>query len=270
MESQTLLQADYLDIIFDKRNKAYGGYELRKHYERRVKKAGFYALLGITAVFTFSFIAEHRKADGAILTMDKASVLTQIQIAPPPIAPPPPVVPPRATTPPPPPAPSKMFTPPVVTDEPIKPDEAMTRVSELKNINPGLSNTKGDSTSEGSIGSMGTGPGTVIPPLPTVSEPKLWVEQMPEFAGDLNSYLANHVTYPPQARSAGLEGTVGIKFVVNENGTISDVRVVRSLGADCDEEARKAIAGMPRWKPGKQNGIPVKVYFTQAITFKLQ
>jgi protein TonB len=61
-----------------------------------------------------------------------------------------------------------------------------------------------------------------------------------------------------------------VKFVVNEDGHISEVQVVRGIGGGCDEEAKRVVQAMPAWKPGKQNGKAVKVYFTLPIQFKLE
>lgn len=146
----------------------------------------------------------------------------------------------------------------------------MTKVEDLKNATAGLSDAKGDSTA-GIAGASGDKPGIVAPVKESGPAPiPVLVEQMPVFGGDLGSYLSSHMRYPEQARAAGIEGRVGVKFVVNEDGSISDIKIMRSLGAGCDEEAVRVLAAMPKWKPGRNNGIPVKVYFTIPIVFKLQ
>jgi protein TonB len=99
--------------------------------------------------------------------------------------------------------------------------------------------------------------------------PHVWVEQMPVFEGDLNTFLSRNLRYPDAARENGIEGRVIIKFVVNEDGSVSNAMVERGIGGGCDEEALRIIRSMPKWKPGKQNGMPVKVFFTQAIKFVL-
>lgn len=101
--------------------------------------------------------------------------------------------------------------------------------------------------------------------------PKLfhYVEQMPSPGYGFNTYLADHLQYPDRARVAKLEGKVVMEFIVNEDGTISNAKVVRGIGDECDVEALKVIKNMPRWQPGKQNGMAVKVLFTLPIIFKL-
>ena len=79
----------------------------------------------------------------------------------------------------------------------------------------------------------------------------------------------NNIKYPEVARTSGITGTVYVQFVVEKDGSISDVKVVRGIGGGCDEEAVRVVKSMPRWKPGKQRGQPVRVYFTLPIEFKL-
>jgi TonB family protein len=104
------------------------------------------------------------------------------------------------------------------------------------------------------------------------AEPKIYtyVEQMPVAGYDFNKYLSDSLHYPDSARINNIEGRVILKFIVNENGDISDAIVVRGIGGGCDEEALRVIKNMPVWKPGAQNGQPVKVLFTIPIVFKLE
>jgi protein TonB len=71
------------------------------------------------------------------------------------------------------------------------------------------------------------------------------------------------------ARDNGIEGTVYLKFVVDKNGKVSDVKVQRGIGAGCDEEAVRVVSTMPNWTPGRQNGAAVNVYFTLPVKFDL-
>ncbi len=95
------------------------------------------------------------------------------------------------------------------------------------------------------------------------------VEQMPVTGYPLYNYLQENVNYPEEARRKNIEGRVLVKFVVNEDGHISDCSVIKGIGGGCDQEALRVIAAMPPWKPGMLNGKPVKVYFTQPISFRL-
>ena len=93
---------------------------------------------------------------------------------------------------------------------------------------------------------------------------------MPAAPYDINEFLSKNLRYPDQARESNIQGRVIVKFVVNEDGSISDVSVVKGIGAGCDEEAKRVVASLPKWKPGKQNGNPVRVYFTLPINYKLE
>jgi protein TonB len=93
---------------------------------------------------------------------------------------------------------------------------------------------------------------------------------MPSADYDWQAYLGRNLRYPEAAREINIEGKVMVRFVVNEDGSISDVEVLRGIGGGCDEEAKRVVAGMPKWKPGKQEGKAVKVYFMLPISFKLE
>lgn len=120
-----------------------------------------------------------------------------------------------------------------------------------------------------------------IPPVPEQKEEEsveageifYVVESMPEFPGGeakIYEYLANTLQYPTQAREAGIQGRVFLTFVVEKDGLITDVRVLRGIGGGCDEEAVRVVENMPKWTPGKQRGIPVRVQFNLPIKFTLQ
>ena len=99
------------------------------------------------------------------------------------------------------------------------------------------------------------------------------VEQMPSFPGGngaLLEYLATHVKYPVVAQKNGVQGRVIVSFVVERDGSITDVRVVRSVDPSLDREAARVVSSMPRWTPGKQNGSAVRVKYNVPVMFKLQ
>lgn len=108
-----------------------------------------------------------------------------------------------------------------------------------------------------------------------VEEQKVFdvVEQMPQFPGGdaaLMQFLSSHIKYPAVAEENGIQGRVVCTFVVERNGSISDVRVVKSVDPSLDKEAMRVIKSMPNWIPGKQNGQAVRVKYTVPVTFKLQ
>ncbi len=99
------------------------------------------------------------------------------------------------------------------------------------------------------------------------------VEEMPYFPGgeaERNKFLSDNITYPQQATENGIQGTVYTSFIVDSNGKIEDAKILRGIGGGCDEEALRVVKLMPRWKPGKQSGKPVRVLFNMPVYFKLQ
>jgi protein TonB len=98
----------------------------------------------------------------------------------------------------------------------------------------------------------------------------IWIaEVMPEFKGNIFEFLSKNVKYPVVAQELGVQGRVICQFVVNKDGSIDEVEVVRSIDTNLDKEAVRVIKSMPNWKPGKQNGKPVRVRFTLPVNFKL-
>ena len=99
------------------------------------------------------------------------------------------------------------------------------------------------------------------------------VEEMPAFPGGeakLMEYVAKNIKYPQIARETGIQGRVFVGFVVEPDGSVSNVKVLRGIGGGCDEEAMRVVKSMPKWKPGKQRGKAVRVSYMLPVNFKLQ
>ena len=99
------------------------------------------------------------------------------------------------------------------------------------------------------------------------------VEQMPEFPGgdkELYQFIADNLKYPAEAKEKGIKGRVFVNFIVEPDGSVSDIRVLRGIGGGCDEEAVRIVESMPKFKPGMQNGEAVRVSYTVPVNFKLQ
>ena len=144
-----------------------------------------------------------------------------------------------------------------------------------------------DATS-GTVTADGTGDVELIAPpeasTPTTKEislevtPKtedvfIMVEQQPQYPGGmeaLRQFLSNNLSYPRQATSAGVSGRVFVSFVVNTDGSLTDVQVLKGIGFGCDEEAMRVVQKMPRWRPGKQSGRAVRVKYNLPISFTLE
>ena len=94
-------------------------------------------------------------------------------------------------------------------------------------------------------------------------------EDMPVFPGNVQKWIAQRVRYPQLAAEAGIQGKVYIQFVVEKNGSVSNIKVVRGVDELLDKEALRVISEMPKWTPGKQRGKAVRVSYTMPITFKL-
>ena len=99
------------------------------------------------------------------------------------------------------------------------------------------------------------------------------VEQMPFFPGGDNAlmkYIASHLQYPPMAEEQGIQGKCIVQFVVTSTGDIGEVKIIRSLSPECDNEAKRLISTLPRFNPGQQDGQPVNVWYTTLVSFRLQ
>ena len=98
----------------------------------------------------------------------------------------------------------------------------------------------------------------------------MYVERMPVARYSVPTYLAANLHYPDNARENNIEGRVIVKFVVDKKGRIKDAHIIKSIGGGCDEEALRVVKNMPRWKPGRNKGKRIKVWYTLPIVFKLQ
>ena len=265
MKAEGVDTSRWEDIVFEHRNKAYGAYFIRNIYSRHVIQAALIASAIVGLILAFPTIAEFFKAQTDVEEVG----LKQVKYTD--LAPPPPI---DKNTPPPPkldiPPPVKTiikFLPPKVTDKQIEEEEKMPTIEEIK------VNDTGAETVEGV--------GDVIFDEPVEEVVKdesdedvifTVVEQQAEFEGGFEAmakFIAKNMKYPAQARRMGVEGSVFVSFVVDKEGNISDPQVIKGISADCDKEAIRVVKAMPPWKPGKQNGKPVKSRFVLPIKFRL-
>ncbi len=159
-------------------------------------------------------------------------------------------------------------------------DEQLEEEKQVKNQDEVLDN-------EAAVGAVDITEGTndlnkVMVKEEVIAEPKVeeeqpmsisMVEQKPQFAGGeaaMYKWLSDNIVYPPAAAEEGVSGRVVVEFVVGKDGSISNVRVVRSRHTALDKEALRVVKAMPNWIPGRNNGQPVKVTYTLPVTFKLQ
>ncbi len=270
MTTPNLLSQDYLDILYTGRNKAYGSYELRRAYGLRARRALVAVVITAGVLSAYPVLAgllTARPSSLAVATPPPVEIRRLEADVPPPPKPPVPV-------PPAPPAPTVKFPPPVVVpDDQTKPDDAPPTVDDLRDKAPGLSNSDGPGNPDALIqdpSGTGTGPAVVVDAVkPKTDSVHVFVDQMPQFPGDISAYLSRNLQYPDAAREAQMTGRASVRFVVNEQGAISDIHVLKDIGYGSRQEVERVVRAMPRWKPGKQNGVPVKVWYTLPVKFEL-
>ncbi len=255
MNMQHILSSDYLDIVFGNRNKLYGAYELRKNYAKRLR----YALLAVLMFCAVPFfILREDQSSSVIQPVHINATLSDIQVIPPPQPKPAEQTASRAQT---------KYNRPVVTEDNIPESEMLTQ-DELKDNIPGIATTEGDGAD---APQPDEGTRKIFLPATGITQPVAvrYVAQMPEFNGDLNTYLFRNLKYPSFARENNIEGRVIVEFIINEDGSITEAKIIKGIGGGCDEEALRVIKNMPGWKAGMHNGKFVKVYFVLPIVFKL-
>ena len=168
------------------------------------------------------------------------------------------------------------FTAPVIKkDDEVRPEDEMKSQDEIMNskVAVGFANVIGNDES-GEV--LKAKEALVTEPVkPKEEENKVFdvVEQMPSFPGGmaaLMAYLQKSIKYPPVAEENGIQGRVVCTFVVERDGSVTDVRVAKSVDPSLDKEAVRVVSAMPKWIPGKQNGQSVRVKYTLPVTFRLQ
>lgn len=277
METTKLLNSDFIDILFDDRNKDYGAYELRRKYNKRVRNA----VMGMSAIVVVviggylisSNLIASDKTHEALITYDEPEMIeAKLKEEPPVYTPPPPIQEPppaaKAT------ADAAIFK--IAPDEDVKPEDEVPKNEDLKEKVIGVANADGDPNGVDFEVPDGVKGGTGIIEAPKAAEKEkihTFVEIMPEFPGGeaaLMKFLRNNTNYPSMASDNGISGTVFVKFVVDKNGEINNVMVEGAKkGGGLEEEAIRVVKKMPKWKAGKQNGESVAVYFNLPINFKL-
>lgn len=270
MELQQMIPG-YLDVIFHNRNKAYGGYELRVNYPGRARNGALYAFLAVGIVLGLAVMMEQETTKRTVISYPPPGEIFLHDLD---DHPKPPVIEMHHAAKP---APAQqvrteMFTRPVIVADNTPDPKLLAPVTQTTS-QPATVAGNGAEVSTGSVTGTGVTPGNGISTGTGIGigdKPFKYVEQMPEFTGDLYQYLSQHVAYPEAARQDGIQGKVFVRFVVNEDGNISDAEVLKGIGGGCDQEALRVVRGMPKWKPGRQNGRTVKVYFTLPIVFMLQ
>ena len=248
------------DIVFKNRNHEYGSYFLRKNYRRFLTISLIFGFVLAGAIVAYPLINAYINKSRLIKEKEKEIGVEMRDIrkeeAPPPPPPPPP---PEAMV-----EKAKFTAPVVVEDTTI--EVTMASMDDLKK--------KGNNeapTEDVSVEVKDEGPKVIETPVQ--AEIFTVVEEQPGYPGGEEariSFLQQNIKYPEEAKELGIQGKVFVTFVVEVDGAISDVRVLRGIGGGCDEEAIRVVKAMPRWVPGKQRGVPVRVQFNLPIKFTLQ
>ena len=277
MSKVDLLDNNWVDLVFEGRNKEYGAYVLRKETGKRNLKSMLLVFAVIIAIMAavaakvaienafpkkvametdveLSKLAQKKEAKvekKAPVKVEEQKVVEKVKS-------------------------SVKFTPPVIKkDDEVKPEEELKSQEDLNKTNTAIGSFDVKGNDEAGGGGLKAKEVIAQPEPPKEEETKVFdvVEVMPSFPGGqgaLFEWLSKNIKYPVVAEENGVQGRVIVTFVVERNGSITDVQVVKSVDPSLDKEAVRVVKAMPHWIPGKQNGSAVRVKFTVPVTFRLQ
>mgnify|MGYP003194728039 FL=1 len=275
MSKIDLISNAWCDLVFEGKNQAYGAYKLRKGTSKRNLWSIIIVLIAAVAIFSAIAIKNVIEANQkvAIVTEAKLSKIDKTpkvekKKAAPKIEQPKVVEKVKS---------SIKFTAPVIKkDSEVKPEEEMKTQEDLQKTKTtiGAFTVVGNDEIGGEVLKAKEEIAQPEPPK-NEEENKVFdvVEEQPSFPGGqgaLMAWLRDNIKYPVVAAENGIEGRVIVQFVVGKNGSISNVKVVKSIDPSLDREAVRVVSSMPSWTPGKQNGTSVNVRYTLPVTFKLQ
>lgn len=258
MENNKKYIPSFDEIVFEFRNKEYGAYKIRKKYNRTVLWAMLVGTLILGSViitpYVMASVSEriHQKEEKAVTAEMEQLDQPNQEIAPPP--------------PPPPPAEAQVqvkYVAPIIVDS-VKNEDKGTLAT--------IDDIKETATDEAVVEVVEE----VKEEVQEVKEEEVFlvVEEMPSFgSGDANefrSWVSANMKYPEVAAENGIQGRVFVQFVIEPDGRLSNVRVIRGVDPALDKEAVRVIESSPKWNAGKQRGKPVRVSYTFPITFVLQ
>jgi protein TonB len=247
------------DIVFEDRNKEYGAYKLRKKYNRTVLIALTIGTIILATVVITPYInakalenSKKRAERQVEIKMENLDTPNEV------VAPPPPPPPPPADV-----VQQQKYVPPVVVDS-IRPED----MKQLMTADQAQTEVKNEEVVE-----------VVAEVKEEVQEedpeatPFVVVEEMPSFPGgdtELLKYIAEHTTYPEVAKENNIQGRVIVRFCVTSKGGVSQVSILKGVDPELDKEAIRVVNTLPPFKPGKQGGKPVPVWYMVPITFTLK
>ena len=277
-----LYDPKWVDMVFAGKNKEYGAYQLRKGTSGRNIKA--LLILIIAAALVGGCLAwkviEQKQAEEQQAYMEAMELAKLQEQAKKEKKKPEPIKPkveqkkeiPVARE-------TQKFTAPVIKkDELVKEENQVKQMDQLDDkVAVGTENKEG--VKDRTVEAVRNDIAVAAPPPPPAPKPEVAnkvfdvVEEMPSFPGGqgaLMAFLSSNIKYPVVAQENGVQGRVIVGFVVEKDGSISDVKVMRSVDPSLDREAQRVVKAMPKWKPGKQNGSAVRVKYTVPVVFRLQ
>ena len=277
-----LYDPKWVEMVFAGKNKEYGAYQLRKGTSGRNIKS--LLILVIAAALVGGFLAwkviEQKQAEeqqAYMEAMELAKLQQQAKKEEKKKEPVKPKIEPKKEIPVA--RETQKFTAPVIKkDELVKEENQVKQMDKLDDkVAVGSEDKEG--VKDRTVEAVRSEIAVAAPPPPPAPKPEVAtkvfdvVEEMPSFPGGnaaLMSYLNSNTKYPVVAQENGVQGRVIISFVVERDGSISDVKVARSVDPSLDREAQRVVKSMPRWTPGKQNGQTVRVKYTVPVVFRLQ
>ncbi|MBV8391333.1 MAG: TonB family protein [Mucilaginibacter sp.] len=259
-----LYNPEWLELVFDSKNKDYGAYELRQHYAGTLVKSMAIAFFSVAVLYT-GYVVLKPKPQPVDHVIGEVFVIPPIKADPPKT-----VIPPRPATSRP---SSQQSTIQYVTMKPEADQNATNPPTSIELDGKPIGPTTRSGSDEGiNIDIPDQGNGTNMAAVTEHKDDEVYksVEVEPEPYGGATAwakFLQKNIHYPPQAAENGVHGKVFLSFIVETDGHLSNIKVENGVGSGLDEEALRVLKLAPAWKPGIQNGHKVRVQYTIPINF---
>lgn len=282
-----LTSKEWRDIVFSNKNKEFGAYQLRAKSDKRHNMAVLYTLIGLVIVlfliFGYSKYSDYQAEKAALEAKEKAekmsqAILEQVEETPEEDE--------EIEE-------QKFEQPEVVVPEEVLATVQVTQIAivdadKVKNEVMDMETQQEDNTARGVVNQEGSDDADKFKAVqeqvvvkesePEVQKPKeeqifVAVEQPAEFPGGMAAlmrWLNNNMRYPEAAQQNDIQGRVIVNFVVEKDGSIANVKIAKGVDKDLDREALRVVKKMPKWQPGKNNGVAVRSYFNLPVIFRLQ
>ena len=280
-----LTSKEWRDLVFADKNKEFGAYQLRKQSDKRHNMAVLYTLIGLVVVFflilAYSKYSDYKAEQDAIALQEQREKMAAAEL----------LQQEEEPEPEPEPEEQKFEQPEIEVPEEVLATVQVTQIAivdadKVKNEVMDMEEQKEDNTARGVVNQEGSDDADKFkavqeqvvvkepePEKPVEEEIFVAVEQQAEFPGGmaaLMKWLSNNIRYPEAAQQNDIQGKVIVKFVVEKAGSIGAATILKGVDKDLDREALRVVKKMPKWQPGKNNGVAVRSYFNLPVTFKLQ